>query len=93
MTTQEERRVGENVKLRRKLARALESEASIRAERRSLARRVRSYTREVLELETVISELRGKLTAKDAHITKLKKYEDIIIKMVERVEKDSRKSR
>ena len=89
MSTQEERRVGENVKLRKKLARALESEASIRAERRSLARRVRSYTREALELETVISELRGKITAKDIRITKLAKYEDIIVKMVRRVQKDA----
>ena len=29
MSTQEERRVGENVKLRKKLARALESEATM----------------------------------------------------------------
>tara|TARA_R110000751_G_scaffold75293_2_gene151852 strand:+ start:1928 stop:2212 length:285 start_codon:yes stop_codon:yes gene_type:complete len=89
MSTQEERRVGENVKLRKKLARALESEASIRAERRSLARRVRSYAREVLELEMVINELRGKVTAKDTRITKLAKYEDIIVKMVRRVQKDA----
>mgnify|MGYP003659919273 FL=1 len=37
----------------------------------------------------VINELRGKVTAKDTRITKLAKYEDIIVKMVRRVQKDA----
>ena len=89
MSTQEERRVGENVKLRKKLARALESEATMRAERRRLARRVRSYAREVDDLETIASSLRDKLKSQGNEIDRLKKYEDLIGKMVKRVQKDS----
>mgnify|MGYP003636183301 FL=1 len=89
MSTQEERRVGENVKLRKKLARALESEATMRAERRRLARRVRSYAREVDDLETIASSLRDKLKSQGNEIDRLKKYEDLIVKMVKRVQKDS----
>ena len=89
MSTQEERRVGENVKLRKKLARALESEATMRAERRRLARRVRSYAREVDDLETIASSLRDKLKSQGDEIDRLKKYEDLIVKMVKRVQKDS----
>ena len=91
MSTQEERRVGENVRLRKKLARALESETAIRAERRSLARRVRGYIREVLELETKISELRARLGTRDRENAKLQKYEALIFKLVERVKKDAQK--
>lgn len=91
MATQEERMVGEKMKLRRQLARALESEAKIRAERRTLARRVRSYTKEVLELEMIIVELRGKVAATATEVTRLRKYESLINKMVRRVQKDSEK--
>ena len=85
-----ERMVGENVKLRSKLTRALESETAIREERRALARRVRSYAREVLELETTIGELRGKSASLAKKIHKLKKYESLITKMVERVQKEKK---
>ena len=91
MSTQEERRVGENVRLRKKLARALEAETATRGERRALARRVRGYIREVLELETKISELRARLGTMDRENAKLQKYEVLIIKMVERVKKDAAK--
>lgn len=91
MTTQEERRVGENMKLRRQLARSLEKEAKIRSERRTLARRVRSYTREVLELEMVIVELRGKIASTSTEVARLRAYESIVTKMVDRVQKDRSK--
>tara|TARA_R110000751_G_scaffold77254_4_gene155899 strand:+ start:1240 stop:1515 length:276 start_codon:yes stop_codon:yes gene_type:complete len=91
MSTQEERMVGENVRLRSKLKRALAAEAAVREERRALARRMRSYSREVLELETTIVELRGRLGANAKEFTKLRKYEALIKKMVERVQKDSRR--
>ena len=52
---------------------------------------MRSYSREVLELETTIVELRGRLGANAKEFTKLRKYEALIKKMVERVQKDSRR--
>lgn len=87
--TNAERRVGENMKLRKQLARALASEVAMRSERRSLARRVRSYIREVLELETTIAELRGRLSCTVAEMKKLRRYEALITKLVERVQKDT----
>ena len=91
MTAKEERMVGENVRLRSKLARAIEAETAIRAERRALARRVRGYVREVLELETTIGELRGRIDADAKERTRIKKYETMMIKLVERVQKDKNK--
>lgn len=80
-----ERMVGENVKLRKKLARALESAAAMRGERNHAIRQSKRLMKENVEMSSRISRLRNKLTVRSDKLAKLRRYETLLRTLVKKV--------
>ena len=80
-----ERMVGQNVKLRKKLARALELAAAMKGERNHAIRQAKRLMKENIEIASLVSRLRSKLTTKNAELLKLRRYETLIITLVKKV--------
>ena len=81
----DESMVGDNVKLRRKLTRAIESASALRGERNHAVRQAKRLTKENLYLASLAGRLRRKLTVRNAELVKLKRYKALIFNLVKKV--------